>query len=74
MQTFSGLDDYAQAVGTHLGYSDWRTITQEQVNIFADATDDHQWIPICGCCSWLGLRDRGPQRPPNPVGPPSAPA
>ncbi|MCT2088764.1 MaoC family dehydratase [Micrococcus terreus] len=46
MQTFSGLDDYAQAVGTHLGYSDWRTITQEQVSLFAEATDDHQWIHL----------------------------
>lgn len=27
-----------------LGTSDWRTITQQQVDLFADATDDHQWI------------------------------
>lgn len=33
-------------VGEHLGYSDWRTITQEQVNTFADATGDHQWIHV----------------------------
>jgi acyl dehydratase len=32
------------AVGTHLGYSDWHTITQEQVNLFAEATGDDQWI------------------------------
>jgi acyl dehydratase len=30
----------------HLGHSCWRQITQEQVNLFADATDDHQWIHV----------------------------
>ena len=39
----AGLKDY---VGKHLGYSEWTTITQEQVNAFADATDDHQWIHV----------------------------
>ena len=33
-------------VGKHLGYSDWHEITQERVNSFADATDDHQWIHV----------------------------
>ena len=46
MQTFSGLEEFEKAVGTHLGYSDWRTITQEQINLFADATGDHQWIHV----------------------------
>ncbi|OOL30552.1 dehydratase [Rhodococcus rhodochrous] len=31
-------------VGRELGRTDWREITQEQVNRFADATGDHQWI------------------------------
>ena len=44
MQTFNGLDEFEQAVGTHLGYSNWHTITQEQINLFAEATGDHQWI------------------------------
>ena len=44
MKTFNGLDEFEQAVGTHLGYSDWHTITQEQINLFAEATGDHQWI------------------------------
>ncbi|WP_300344778.1 MaoC family dehydratase [Nesterenkonia sp.] len=44
MKTFSGLEEFAAAAGTHLGYSDWRTITQEQVDLFSEATDDHQWI------------------------------
>jgi len=39
----AGLRDY---VGQHLGYSDWVTISQTQVNAFADATGDHQWIHI----------------------------
>ena len=33
-------------VGQHMGYSDWVTITQEQVNQFAEATGDHQWIHV----------------------------
>ncbi|MFC4003130.1 MaoC family dehydratase [Prauserella oleivorans] len=45
-RVFPDLDSFTQAVGEHLGYSDWRTITQEQVNLFADATDDHQWIHV----------------------------
>ena len=33
-------------VGEHLGHSDWLTVSQDQVNLFADATGDHQWIHI----------------------------
>nr|WP_274636156.1 MaoC family dehydratase [Microbacterium bovistercoris] len=33
-------------VGRDLGYTEWREVTQDQVNTFADATDDHQWIHI----------------------------
>ena len=40
------LDDFHGLVGQHLGYSPWRTVTQEQVNLFADATGDHQWIHV----------------------------
>ena len=40
------VDELKGLIGNHLGYSDYRTITQEQVNIFADATGDHQWIHI----------------------------
>lgn len=36
----------AGRVGGHLGHSGWRQITQEQVNGFADATGDHQWIHV----------------------------
>jgi acyl dehydratase len=34
------------SVGTHLGYTDWQAMTQERVNEFADATDDHQFIHV----------------------------
>jgi acyl dehydratase len=33
-------------VGQEVAVSDWTTITQEQVNLFADATGDHQWIHV----------------------------
>jgi len=33
-------------VGTEIGVSDWLEVTQERVNAFADATDDHQWIHV----------------------------
>ncbi len=45
-RTINGLDELNSLVGQHLGYSDWVEITQEQVNAFADATGDHQWIHV----------------------------
>ena len=44
--TFHGIDEVREAVGRHLGHSDWVTVTQEQVNTFAEATGDHQWIHV----------------------------
>jgi acyl dehydratase len=41
-----GLDSVRAAAGTHLGYSEWIEVTQEQVDRFADATGDHQWIHV----------------------------
>jgi acyl dehydratase len=41
-----GIDGLKAKVGEHLGYSEYVEITQEQVNQFADATGDHQWIHI----------------------------
>jgi acyl dehydratase len=35
-----------KAVGQTLGESAWLDLTQERVNLFADATDDHQWIHV----------------------------
>lgn len=46
MKVFQGIDDLRQAVGTHLGYSNWHTITQREIDAFAEATGDHQWIHV----------------------------
>ena len=46
MRVFNGLDELGQAVGEHLGHSDWHEVTQESVDLFADATGDHQWIHV----------------------------
>lgn len=43
---FEGIDDVRAAVGSHLGFSDWTEVTQDRVNLFADATGDHQWIHV----------------------------
>ncbi|MDQ6618060.1 MAG: MaoC family dehydratase [Actinomycetota bacterium] len=40
------LDQLDAYVGKNVGRSAWYTITQEQVNRFADATHDHQWIHV----------------------------
>ncbi len=41
-----GISGLKEKVGEHLGYSKYVEITQEQVNLFADATGDHQWIHV----------------------------
>ncbi|MFV3952562.1 MaoC/PaaZ C-terminal domain-containing protein, partial [Mycobacterium tuberculosis] len=46
MRTFESVADLAAAAGEKVGQSDWVTITQEEVNLFADATGDHQWIHV----------------------------
>ncbi|TDQ52433.1 MaoC family dehydratase [Actinorugispora endophytica] len=46
MQEFADVFALAAARGRHLGHSPWHTVTQEQVNLFADATGDHQWIHV----------------------------
>jgi acyl dehydratase len=43
---FNTPADLKSAVGRHLGYSEWLTITQERIDQFADATGDHQWIHV----------------------------
>ncbi len=44
--TFHGIEELERAVGTRVGHSDWHTVTQEQVDTFAEATGDHQWIHV----------------------------
>jgi acyl dehydratase len=46
MRTFRDVDSILAAVGEHLGTSDWVEVTQEQVDTFAAATGDHQWIHV----------------------------
>lgn len=43
---FERPSELLAAVGRHLGRSDWLEITQDRVNLFADATGDHQWIHV----------------------------
>jgi len=46
MKVFQGIEELERAVGSHLGYSDWHTVTQRQIDTFAEATGDHQWIHV----------------------------
>ncbi len=46
MRVFDGIAEFEGAVGEHLGVSEWHTVTQEQIDLFADATGDHQWIHV----------------------------
>lgn len=43
-QRVVGLGDLKTLVGTRVGVSRWHTVTQRQIDLFADATGDHQWI------------------------------
>ena len=44
--TTTTLAELPALKGTELGTSDWVEVTQDRVNTFADATDDHQWIHV----------------------------
>jgi acyl dehydratase len=46
MRVFDGVADLEKAVGTHLGHSEWHTVDQDQIDAFAAATGDHQWIHV----------------------------
>ena len=50
----TSIEELKALVGTHLGYSDYHTVTQEEVNLFADATGDHQWIHVDPVCAAAG--------------------
>ncbi len=43
---FSSAQEILDAVGRDLGATDWIELTQDRINKFADATDDHQWIHV----------------------------
>jgi acyl dehydratase len=44
MLIINSYDEFMEHLGQELGVSEYLTITQEQINLFADATLDHQWI------------------------------
>ena len=46
MHTIASYDDLVPLIGQHLGYSARHQITQERVDLFAEATGDHQWIHV----------------------------
>lgn len=46
MRIFDSLDVFTATVGQKLGTSPWLSGTQEQVDLFADATGDHQWVHV----------------------------
>jgi acyl dehydratase len=46
MTTTTTMAELPGLVGQELGTSDWREVTQESVNLFAEATGDHQWIHV----------------------------
>ncbi|WP_061005212.1 MaoC family dehydratase [Mycolicibacterium mucogenicum] len=46
MKVFANLSEFVAAAGSQLGPTEWMEITQDRVNLFAEATDDHQWIHV----------------------------
>lgn len=46
MLVINSYDEFASHLGQQLGISDWLEIPQERINLFADATLDHQWIHV----------------------------
>jgi acyl dehydratase len=44
MIIINNYSEFESYLGKELGASDWHTITQQQINLFSDATLDHQWI------------------------------
>ncbi|WP_075298244.1 MULTISPECIES: MaoC family dehydratase [unclassified Pseudonocardia] len=46
MRVFNGVDELREAKGSEVGASDWVEVGQEQIDGFADATGDHQWIHV----------------------------
>jgi acyl dehydratase len=44
--TVRSAEEFHALTGQHLGWSDWFAVDQTRVNLFADATDDHQWIHV----------------------------
>ncbi|MGW0767933.1 MaoC family dehydratase [Streptomyces sp. NPDC002676] len=45
-RTFTSPDELKAAVGEQLGYTDWLEVDQKRIDLFAEATGDHQWIHV----------------------------
>lgn len=45
-RVYEGIAGFEAHTGEHLGYSDWRQVTQEEIDLFAEATGDRQWIHV----------------------------
>lgn len=43
---YDGISGFEKRIGEHLGYSGWRQVTQKEIDLFAEATGDHQWIHV----------------------------
>lgn len=46
MRIFENVDEFEKVVGEELGLTEWRTITQEDIDAFAKVTNDFQWIHV----------------------------
>lgn len=46
MKTFDSIDEVLGGLGADLGTSNWVLIDQQRINLFAEATGDHQWIHV----------------------------
>lgn len=46
MKVFTTIEALDEVVGTHLGYSDWHRVTQQQIDSFGEITGDLQWIHV----------------------------
>jgi acyl dehydratase len=46
MRSVETIAELKELVGQEIGVSDWITVTQERIQLFADATNDHQWIHV----------------------------
>ena len=46
MLTITGIDELKSKVGEELAVSDWHDVTQDEIDAFANATGDHQWIHV----------------------------
>ncbi len=57
MRIFENLAEYSAELGNEIGVSDWFEIDQERIQLFADATGDHQWIHLDAerCKNELGM-------------------